>query len=447
MIVLATVLCSLLWVATPASGVTLTGILLYSADDFGHPSGIVTYDNPYILEAQAWRTHVAGHYHVLAVYEGLPPESLSGRRRELSAGDFSLFVPLYEGENFFTIVGDPGELTDGEVFLRYALNLYFEGGQQVPGISVLFPRYAEGTDGRIDPTRSDFLYSLGATLSVERSSGSAGADAQHTYYDDGIYRVTVASASFLPPPRQESPVDLLNVQRRGPNQPPREDYVGSLVIHVEPSAGLPGAPRPVAGIGGGGPKPAGSGIPGGGAGPVGGPVVPGFVGGPPAAGGGYMGNPAPGADYDAADGGWVSGDDFGSDEDYEDEYADDDGGTESRDALEALRGWLQNAVRDEPADDDPDGESTGADGATEDAAAEPTEDDDPEAVVTPSPEATPDLTPPAPTGTAAATPAATNASDEPLVATPTAVSGGTPQAESTPEPTPLAAQPDSTPAH
>lgn len=411
MMVLSAVFGLLLVFASPASAVTLTGVLVYSTDDFGDPSGYATFDNPYVLEGQVWRTFVAGNFHALALLEGLPPQSVAGRRKLLSAADFSIFIPLAEGENFFTIAGDPGAITDGDQYYRYSLNLYFDGGDQVPGISVLFPRYGTETGETVIATRSEMLYSLGATLSQRRTAD--GPDP--TYYDDGFFRVSVTGASFIPAEHQSEPINILGPQSFTPNE--RADYVGSLVILVEPSAGLGGGGgRPVPG---GVPRnPGGSGGSGGSPAPPLRPVVPGFVGGPPA--------PAPGADYapdfdDVMGPGahwdedpWVGGDAIDREAD-----ADED----SRDAIDALRGWLQSAIEDDEADEgegDPEATTEG----DADAVTSPTPET---AAPTPTPVATEDADAGVATTTPAATPAEASDAEEAADAetTPAAKAAGT----------------------
>lgn len=403
MMVLSAVLGLFLLFASPASAVTLTGVLVYSTDDFGDPSGYATFDNPHVLEGQVWRTFVAGNFHALALFDGLPPQSVAGRRKLLSAADFSIFIPLAEGENFFTIAGDPGAITDGDQYYRYSLNLYFDGGDQVPGISVLFPRYGTETGEAVISTRSEMLYSLGATLSQRRTAN--GPDP--TYYDDGFFRVSVTGASFIPPEHQTEPINILGPQSFTPNE--RADYVGSLVILVEPSAGLGGGGRPIPG---GVPRaPAGSGGSGGRPAPPVGPAVPGFVGGPPppAPGTGQAPNFAdemgPGAQWDEDP--WVGGDSIDRDMDEEEE---------SRDAIDALRGWLQSAMEDDETEDgEGDPEATPeADADTEgkiEADAETTATPETSAS-TPTPVATEDAATVVATTTPAATPGESPDTDE-----------------------------------
>jgi len=378
MIVLLAAGIALLCVSAPASAVSLNGIVVYSTDDFGTPSGVDTLDRPEDPEMHLWRTYSAGKWHALAVYQGLPPQSLSGRPRPLNSSDFSVFIPLEEGENFFTIVGEPGPITATDQFQRYAVNLYFDGGMLNPGISMLFPRYAPETGGATGPNRSQFIYSFDVSLVQQRSPGID--DSGYEYYDDGFFRVTVTEASLLPEDHFMS-IDLLSGRSFKPSGV--SDFVGSLVILVEPSAGASGTGNVPRGAVGGGGIPNRSGIPGGGGGPAPffGPTGPGYVGAPPnpMQDPGYQARDQPAAVQD--DDVWVSGDATEDDLEPEPEPTE-------RDGLEALRGWLKKAVDDEPSED---GEDEADADAAADAAAEGTAASGTETPTGITP--TPDLTP------------------------------------------------------
>ena len=215
----------------PARAASLSGILLYATDDFGNPNGVKTILNNE-LDAQLWFTAPHDHWYVLGVWSGLPPDSL--RIPPLnSPTDFTLEYPLADGENDFTILGQPGPLTRGDDYLRYALNLYFDGNFDQPAISVLFPRSTppEGSPPSPNKANPGNLYSL--------SLQSLNIDPQGlTAYDDGVVRVTVAAASFLPPDlfgAEFNQVGPHQLTASNPNDPNAADYIGVLKILVEDS--------------------------------------------------------------------------------------------------------------------------------------------------------------------------------------------------------------------
>ena len=205
--------------------VSVSGILLYAADSFGTPNGFATYDACASIEAQLWRTAGAGKWHGLAVYAGLPPESLS--RPPLNARNFLVEIPLNDGENAFTLVGEPGPLTATDEYERFAVNLYFNGSTEaVPGLSGLFERYAAPMGSPLTPNRSHCIYSLALTEMQGKPD---------LVYDDGLERVTVLGASFLSQDRfdPEWKFDLVGPQRFGPSG--TRDWIGVLRLFVEPS--------------------------------------------------------------------------------------------------------------------------------------------------------------------------------------------------------------------
>ncbi len=345
----------LLAAAVPASAVSISGIMVYSADDFGSPSGFDTFDRPEAPQMHMWRTYALGIWHSLAVYEGLPPQSLTGRARPLNAGNFSVDIPLIDGENYFTIVGEPGPITATDTYQRFVVNLYFDGGLNAPGVSVLFPRYGSEGGSPTDANRSQYIYSFDVGLVQQRSPGVD--DSGYDVYDDGFERVSVTGASFLPEDRFMS-IDLVAGQRFGASGV--SDFVGSLVVLVEPSEGGPA----VGGLGGvgrggvstGGRNPRGS-LPGG-AGTVGGaPYVPSYTG-PDAQrfvdGGGELAEPsAQGRRADTIDDDpWVSGGD-GSDD--EDEF---DATPTPRDVVSAFRNWIGAAEEETPGTDSDAGDAS-----------------------------------------------------------------------------------------
>jgi len=233
-----------------ANAASISGIVVFTTDDFGNPNGHLTYDAE--VEAHLWRTLIGPKWYGLFVWAGLPNESLA--TQPLNAPNLMVETPLVEGENDFTIVGEPGPLTTGDDYDRFSLNLYFDGVLDHPGLSVLFPRHGSPNGDVPTVSRANFLVSMGIdkVFNVPPSA----------FYDDGLVRVSVQAVSFF-----QSDIDIvspLTLVKSG-----TEDYIGVLKVFVEPSQG--GAP--VAPLGG---APGGFGIqPGGGTGAVpqaGGPI-------------------------------------------------------------------------------------------------------------------------------------------------------------------------------
>lgn len=394
-------------VAAPASAASISGIMVYSADDFGTPNGFETFDRPEAPQMHMWRTWSAGIWHGLAVYEGLPPQSLTGRARPLNAGNFSVDIPLIEGENFFTIVGEPGPITATDSYDGFVVNLYFDGGLNNPGISVLFPRYGAEEGAPVRANRSPYIYSFDVTLAQQRSPGidDTGLDV----YDDGIDRVTVTAASFLPEDRFVS-IDLIGGQTFGKSG--TSDFVGSLVVLVEPSEGGPGVDSVgggrggVGGTGSGGrPRTSVTGGP-----RVGGaPVLP---SGPAAGNVAGMADAAlaaaAGAGQRADDGfAWVSGDPVEGDDTAEPEEGDDAAAEPTpKDIASALRQWI--AAEEGTPTPEADGEAAEATPtpARTPPTATPGKADEADGTVTPAPAGTTTPSPATPTRTPTKTPTA-----------------------------------------
>lgn len=339
------------WYAAPAGAVSITGIMLYSTDDHGNPSGTSTFTEER-FEAQTWRTMIEANVYGLGVIEGLPPESVN--RPFLNYPDFSLEVALDEGENYFTVVGEAPPIED--VYDRFAVNLYFDGDQTTPGISVLFPRNADPDGSPVAESRAyeNQVYGLLRQPVNARPK---------TYYDDGFYRVSVLRASFLSAERANVSVDRMMTQSQAASG--TSDWVGSLVVMVEPSEsfGPAGGPRvPVAGGGGGGGS---TGTSGGGIAP--GAGGPGFVPSGPLGGPAVAGEPARGYEDDSTGGGaadtiWHEGDKYAEPtaEPEVDADADADGTPTPADLVNALQQWLAAAATQTPGGDGDDpGEADG----------------------------------------------------------------------------------------
>jgi hypothetical protein len=232
-LILATLAASCLALPAAAPAVSISGILVYSTDDFGNPNGWDPVNERYV-HGQLWRTILAGRWYGLGVLEGLPPLSFAGQ--PLNAPDFSLEFPLMEGENDFTLMGEPGPLTETDQYDRFALNVYFDGMLDRPGISVLFPRNAARAGSPPTLNRSEHIYALSLT-EVKA--------APQISYSDGADTVTVSAVSFLPPQSIRADVDMVSPDATVPNGD--SDWVGVLKLMVEgPSAGVASGGVPLA---------------------------------------------------------------------------------------------------------------------------------------------------------------------------------------------------------
>jgi hypothetical protein len=212
---------ALLGIPAACHGVSLSGIVLYSAYDSGDPNGAQTYDGQ--LQAQLWRTRLGGEWYGLGVWNGLPPQSWAAP--PLNAPDFSVDIPLKDGENDFTLLGEPGPATRVDDYTHYAINLYFDGDLDHPGISVLFPGDALPPGSPTTPNRAAHIYSL--------SLNEVQSPPRETY-DNGVVSVSVIAASFLPPEVFGVDVDLVSAQQLAPSG--QGDFIGVLKLRVEPSS-------------------------------------------------------------------------------------------------------------------------------------------------------------------------------------------------------------------
>jgi len=245
--VAALTLAGALSLAPPAGAVSVSGIVLYAATDFGDPNGFKTLEGE--IQAQLWRTMLGGDWHGLGVWNGLPPESFG--TPPLNGPDFMVEIPLTDGENDFTLVGQPGTNTRYDEYERFAINLYFDSNLDQPGISVLFPRNNVPAGSPPSPNRSELIYSLGLN--------QVNA-APQMVYDDGANSVSVIAVSFLPPETFGRDVDLVSAQRLAPSDasdPNGSDYLGVLKLMVGPSSAPSGQAPPGSGAPGAGIIPSG----------------------------------------------------------------------------------------------------------------------------------------------------------------------------------------------
>lgn len=228
-------------------GLSLSGIVIYSTDDFGDPSGVSS--EPGVPSIQGWMTGKNPNVWILGVYDGLLPDSLSrpGVRPMNDATSIRVNIPLVEGDNYFTLIGQPASTTEGDDFARWSVNLFFDGRFDDPGISVLFPRHAQAGGAPTTRTRTQLIYGFDMSTHRQRVPGvddTEGYDA----YDDGQFRVTVPSGSMLPSTTvYVDGGDWLGERDLKPDLGTYKDWVGSLTITVEASSG-----QPTNGGGGGG---------------------------------------------------------------------------------------------------------------------------------------------------------------------------------------------------
>lgn len=216
-----------------ASADSLSGVLVFSSDTGGNPSGWdVGTDEPFGA-AYVWRTVPDDFWYGLGVWQGLPPQSF--RAAALNAAQFQLGRALVFGRNEFTIGGEEPFLDLGsDSPPSYVLNLYFNGETQIPGLSVLFPRGAVCSGGTAAANPGP-AYSL----ALQESSLPIGP-----VYDNSVTRISVEAVSFQSSADCGESVDLLSPSDLMPSG--RSDYIGVLQVFVEPIAPPP-TPTPVEG--------------------------------------------------------------------------------------------------------------------------------------------------------------------------------------------------------
>ena len=228
----ASVVWSLIFLPISAPAVSLSGIILYAAYFDGFPNGEAT--DPTRLVAFLWHTAPNPEWFGLGVWPGLPPDSL--RLQPLNAPNFLLEFRLADGENDFTLLGEPPYTTDA-LYTHYVVDLFFDGATAgPPGMSVLFPRNSPLDGASIAPNPSAWIYNLPLQ--------SLDVRPPPRVYDDGISRVSIVGASFLPAYRYSSDPEsqpnlvvghafVLNGAAIGVHN--EKDMIGVLKVMVEPS--------------------------------------------------------------------------------------------------------------------------------------------------------------------------------------------------------------------
>jgi len=169
--------------ATPAGAVSLSGVMLYSVDDFGNPSGL-DWDTEQLGTGMVWRTERHAHWYGLGVSAGLPPASLGAPL--LNTPDFRLEVPLYLGDNTFTVVAQGGGGGGGDA-QRFVLNIFLDGQFDLPAASVLLARHDAPERLATMRNRGDVVLTFAAEPVRFPSE---------PVYDDGAVRVFVPTAYF-----------------------------------------------------------------------------------------------------------------------------------------------------------------------------------------------------------------------------------------------------------
>ncbi len=224
-----------------AGAAVLSGVMIYATDANGTPVGPFNPAEERNMPGQLWRTLVLGYeWYGLGIMPGLPPANSD--EPVLNMPDFSISIPLVEGDNDFSMVGEAGGLTSTDPYTRFALNLYFDGILDHPGISVLFDRSGPLVGSSPVPNPSQVMYGL----AVNPVDGVADST-----YTSGADTISVVAASFVSPHVHKLDYDKVQKYRPEPTDPGSEggtdttlgglDYLGVLILNVEgPSSAQPG---------------------------------------------------------------------------------------------------------------------------------------------------------------------------------------------------------------
>jgi len=200
----------------PVLGVTLTGLVIYAADDVGNPSGL-DWDTGRVTAGQIWRTAAHPQFG-LGVATGLPPVSVS--RDLLNQPDMSIRIDLVEGENEYTFFAQWGPGTDLDA--QYVLSCFFDGEVERPGLSVLFPLRGSALAPPPQPVRSD----VHLTFDAEVQSGAFDPT-----FTTGSELITVGAVHFLP---GDAFGDVDKVAQHAPLSGDGADLIGVLTLNVQP---------------------------------------------------------------------------------------------------------------------------------------------------------------------------------------------------------------------
>ena len=239
--VFAILLVGLLSLPVAAQAASLDGVLIYSTDDFGNPIGFDWDIEKMGHGLWRWETQVVGPWGGLGILNGLPPDSLRGV--PINADDFTISIPLVDGENDFTLVGATGGGNDD--YQRLAVNLFFDGILEYPSISVLVPGDSPLSGGPPTLNRSDVILTLSSADPLRMTPEAT--------YSDGTVTVSVRAASF----RRDPSLEVAMVAPHSLVSNGTNNWVGILSLFVETSdaANAPpvqGPARPVSGVNVGG---------------------------------------------------------------------------------------------------------------------------------------------------------------------------------------------------
>jgi len=216
--------------ASPAHAMDLTGVLIYGTDLEGN------------VKRPIWHTSLGRGGRVLALTRFPPPELRGIQFANAAHGDLDIL--LLPGSHMTTLFW---QFLPGEFPPAMALNLYFNGDNINPGISVVVPLIYGLTHFYLNPGPS--------TLSLDASE--VDNQAQLTA-DDGSLRARVAAAFYFPSVgdvEQWRPADFLNLDRVGTDRltpDGRPDGIMEFELVVEPSGPAPRAVPQAGGVPAGG---------------------------------------------------------------------------------------------------------------------------------------------------------------------------------------------------
>lgn len=203
---------------TKAKATEMTGLILFSADS----SGNTFFGTP---QNDTWNTGAGDLDWNLWVTEG----AIGGP--ELNGpwdADAEISVPLPDGTHTFTILGEGEDIT---VEAYHGLNIFFNGANTAPGISV----FAE-TDTSLFGPDPPFSPNGGATLPLYPRSFPQVPGANSLTFVDNLTTITLTSYHWSEP--DVGNVDLVAKKNRPPGL--QTDFIGEFTLEVttipEPSA-------------------------------------------------------------------------------------------------------------------------------------------------------------------------------------------------------------------
>ena len=193
-----------------AAGITLTGVNEYSTDNSGNWTG------------QIWDTRgdINSAYGLWMINGGFGGPFINGP----DMNQAGINVPLSNGTNTFSFHGDPGSLS------RWGMNLFFNGNNVVPGISVFAQERTNGVVPAFSPNASGDTPSLvGGTTGLGIPYIFPTAAANSRSFASGGQAVTITAYQWDAP-------SINNTDRVSPtsrimgNGAP--DYTGQITLNV-----------------------------------------------------------------------------------------------------------------------------------------------------------------------------------------------------------------------